>query len=199
VILRVLSRLSRKRVTITPDECIHCRLCEDACPFGAIEKPTADWSETRYGVDKARLAFLLVLFPILVAGCAWAGSRLSGPMSRAHARVRLADRIYLENTGQVKDTTDASKAFRGTGETAGQLFAHAMQIQKQLRFGGWWFGGFIGFVIGAKLIAFSIRWRREDYEAHRGACLACGRCYDYCPRRLAQKKPTNPGEPNGKQ
>jgi len=38
VILRPLSRLSKWHVTITPDECINCRLCEDTCPFDAIEK-----------------------------------------------------------------------------------------------------------------------------------------------------------------
>ena len=41
LLLRQAGRLSRRHVTITPDECIHCRLCEDVCPFGAIDKPTA--------------------------------------------------------------------------------------------------------------------------------------------------------------
>jgi polyferredoxin len=40
-LLGMLSRVSWKHVTITPDECIKCRLCEDACPFGAIVPPNA--------------------------------------------------------------------------------------------------------------------------------------------------------------
>jgi polyferredoxin len=41
VLLGWLSRLSWSGVTITPDECVVCRLCEDACPFGAIEPANA--------------------------------------------------------------------------------------------------------------------------------------------------------------
>jgi len=33
IILRHFSRLSRWRVSITPTECVKCRLCEDACPL----------------------------------------------------------------------------------------------------------------------------------------------------------------------
>jgi NosR/NirI family nitrous oxide reductase transcriptional regulator len=48
VILRQMSRLSKWRVTITPDECIECRLCEQSCPFGAIREPTGDWPRGEY-------------------------------------------------------------------------------------------------------------------------------------------------------
>ena len=42
-------------------------------------------------------------------------------------------------------------------------------------------GVFIGFVIGVKLILESIRFKRDEYHANKGSCLACGRCYEYCP------------------
>jgi ferredoxin len=48
--------------------------------------------------------------------------------------------------------------------------------------GGWIVGGFVGLVIGLKLIGLSIRRKRTDYEADRASCLACGRCFKYCPR-----------------
>ena len=38
-LLGVLSRFAWRRVTITPDECVACSLCETACPFGAIRRP----------------------------------------------------------------------------------------------------------------------------------------------------------------
>lgn len=181
VILRQLGRLSKKRVAITPDKCINCRLCEDACPFGAIEKPTAQWPQTDFKINKSRLAFMLILLPVIVTALSIAGSKLANPMAKAHARVRLAEQVYRENAGIAAETTDASKAFRQTGEKTADLFAHAESIRGQFRFGGYFFGGFVGLVIGLKLIGLSIQWYRKDYTAHAGGCVACGRCYSYCP------------------
>ena len=36
VLLNLFSRFAGKHLTITPAECINCRLCEDACPYDAI-------------------------------------------------------------------------------------------------------------------------------------------------------------------
>ncbi len=116
--------------------------------------------------------------------------------ARMHEKVRLAERIHAEETGLVTDTTDASAAFRATGRTIEELYAEAQGIRGQFDTGGWIFGAFVGLVAGLKLIGLSVWRQRTDYEASRASCLACGRCYKYCPRehvRLEKLK-----EPTGK-
>ncbi len=188
VILRQLSRLSKKRVTITPDECIKCRLCEDSCPFGAIKEPTADWPQNHYLKSKKNLGLLILLLPILVMLFGLLGSSLKKVTARMDETVRLAERIYLEETGKVEETTDASDAFRSTGKENAELYDQASAIREKFGFAGWFFGGFVGLVLGLKLIALTVRRQSSDYEADRAGCIACGRCYTYCPREHVRLK-----------
>jgi len=182
VLLRLMSRFSKWKVTITPEECVQCHLCRETCPFGAIETPTPENISTgSLQRDKFRLAALFLLLPILIATGGFLVSNMSVPLSRMHADVRLAERIYLEDTGAVLDTVDESDAFRATGTPIEQLYADVDIIRGKFTTGGWLLGGFLGLVLGAKLIRLSVYRRRSDYQAHRAYCLACGRCYEYCP------------------
>lgn len=188
IILRQLSRISKWRVTITPDECIKCRLCEDSCPFGAVKKPVEQWPAKEYSRSKKRLALLMILLPVLTLLGGLAGQGLRTTSAKVHATVRLAERIRLEETGKVEGTTDASDAFRALGTDTAELYDDASNIRARFGLGGWIFGGFVGFVIGLKLIGVSIWRKRTDYEADRASCLACGRCFDYCPREHLRRK-----------
>jgi len=186
ILLNFVSRASKWHVTITPDECIQCRLCEDACPFGSIQNPTQEHVNRTEG--KKRLAILTILLPVFVVLFGWIGIRISAPFSRVHATVSLAERLWLEDTGKVEGFTDASEAFRGTGRPTGELYDEALELKNRFAFGGGLFGAFIGLVIGIKLVYLSIRRRRMDYEVNRGTCLSCGRCFSYCPKEHFRMK-----------
>ena len=186
VLLGWLSNLSRRHVKITPDDCIECRLCEESCPFDAIRKPTtAKVPESRrQGIR--RLGILLMILPIIIVFSGWTVSRLNLVLSRVHSRVRLAERIRLEDSGVFKNSTLETRTFRSSGTTTQTLFDDAVIIQKRYRTGGWLLGGFLGLVFMLRLIGLSVRRTRTDYEPDRTYCLSCGRCFKYCPREHAR-------------
>jgi NosR/NirI family nitrous oxide reductase transcriptional regulator len=180
--LRQLGRLSIFRVKITPDECIHCRLCEDACPFGAIEKPTVQWPRSEYARGRIRLLTLFCLLPVFVAAGIWGGYHLHPRLALNHPVVRLAQQVQNQQIGSVEETTDEIKAFYTSGQTLEELNKTAGDKQKQFAVGAAFTGGVIGLIASFTLIVHSIFWKRSEYEAQRTGCVACGRCYNYCPR-----------------
>ena len=180
-ILGLLSKLAKWHVRIPPEDCINCKLCEDVCPYGAIQPPTVEPSASTKTHGRQWLAFLLVLAPVLIAAMAWIGTLLARPLSRLHPEVQLAEQIRLEELGEAESTTDASDAFRATGEPVGELYEAA--ILQGVRFGqlGGWLGGWVGLVLAAKLIHLSLRRKRADYRTDHSSCVSCGRCFWYCP------------------
>lgn len=182
VILRQLSRLSKWRVKITPTDCNQCKLCEDACPYCAIQAPVPEWPEATYKRDKSRLAWLLVLLPFIIVMGSWVGNSLAPLAARTHPTVALAERIWIEENQQAEGTTDESHFFRSSGETITSLYEHAATVRARFEKGGWFFGGFLGLILGGKLILLSLRPRQKGYEAERAGCVSCGRCFKYCPK-----------------
>ena len=197
VLLRFLSRFSQWRVVISPEDCTQCTLCEESCPFGAINPPTPVETNPPGVRDRRRLVVLLVLTPVFIALGGWVFSLAGAPFSKMNFTVRLAERIVLEDSGQVEGVTDASEAFRDTGQPKEVLFQKAQRIRDQFTQNGWGLGNFIGLVIACKLIALSMFRKRMEYEADRAGCLACGRCFSSCPQNLRGKRKASASSAQG--
>jgi polyferredoxin len=182
VLLGMAGTVSKWRVRITPDTCTSCRLCEQSCPFNAINKSSLVETVDTKVQDVRRLGWLLLVAPLILVAGIWLGGMTGQAMVRKHPRVNLAERIHLEEAGKVTDTTDASAAYRATGKPLDELFDDATAIRSRYIKAGRWCGGWIGLVIAAKLVGLAMKRRRKDYEADQMRCVACARCYNYCPQ-----------------
>ena len=183
VILGWLSRFSKWHLSITPSECIKCKLCKDSCPFDAIEVPS-DQAYRNPEVSRENLRkFILyiALIPVLTLVGGWIGSKSHIFLSRVHPDVYLAE-LMITNPELKEDEENLDiQAFLESGETFEQLVEQASVIRDKYMKGGWALGGFIGLVLGITLMNQVVFRRREDYEPHKGDCFSCGRCMDYCP------------------
>jgi NosR/NirI family nitrous oxide reductase transcriptional regulator len=183
VLLGWMSRFSWRHLSITPSECIKCRLCKDSCPFDAIEVPVAKDYRTPELARKNLRKFIIyvMLIPLLTLLGGWIGSRSNIYLSRLHQDVYLAELMIshpeLRNDPENLDI----QAFLQSGSTFEQLVERAEGVRDKFRKGGWVLGGFIGLVLGITLMNQVVFRRKEDYEPHRGDCFSCGRCMDYCP------------------
>ena len=184
VLLGWAARVSHWRVRVTPTTCTQCRLCEQSCPFHALHPATLAAPVRTVAADKRRLAWLIALVPVLVAAGFGLGGLAGTGLARHHRLVNLAERIHLENTGAVTDTTDATAVFRASGTPAEELFAAARQLHRRYVTVGRYVGLWMGLVIGWKLLVLAVRRPRTDYEADPARCLACARCYRACPEEL---------------
>ena len=116
-------------------------------------------------------------------------SQLTIPFSKANEWVKLSYQVEKEELQLAQgktldeiDQTERSMIWRNEARiTRDELMTKAASIQGKFYWGTWALGIWVGIVICAKLFSLSIFRKRDEYEAHRGSCYACGRCYDYCP------------------
>jgi polyferredoxin len=181
VLLNLASRVSRRHMTITPAACIQCRLCEDSCPYGAIEFPVPAQTKESRSLMVKRSMWLSLIIPLLMLIGGYTGSLLHESLARANHKVQLAETLLHFDESNVKILPVEIEAFRSSGQTTEALYAEAAMIVKQFYIGGWILGGIIGLVFGITLARLTLYRYRKDYEPNKGRCLSCARCMDFCP------------------
>jgi NosR/NirI family nitrous oxide reductase transcriptional regulator len=189
-LLKLASVFSKWRVRVTPDFCTQCRLCEHSCPFGALREPSAGAVDARtLATERQRLAWQLLLLPVFIAGVGWIGSNLSTAASKLHPTVALVERYFQHQKHPVQYAPQSPEALelKRAEDNLGELLPRAAATRRQFVLAGWLLGGWVGLVVGIKLISLSLRRTRTDYEPDRGACFSCGRCFEYCPNELVRR------------
>jgi ferredoxin len=190
-LLNLFSRLSNRHMTITPTECIQCRLCENSCPFDAIQRPVAVNVTEHRKTAVRRLIILSLLIPVLVIAGGWTAYQYHENLARVHPKVRLAN-VLLDNPETVSvEVEEEITAFRTSGKPVEELYSEAAGIVGDFRTGSWIFGAFIGLAFGLTLASLTRFRYRPDYVPNKGTCLSCGRCMEYCPVRTGKEHEFN--------
>ncbi|MCX6283627.1 MAG: 4Fe-4S binding protein [Bacteroidetes bacterium] len=193
VLLNWTSRFSRRHLTITPKECIQCRLCEHSCPYDAIEVPVTSKSPESRPVRVRKMMILTVFVPFIVLVFGYAGSRMQDTLAGVDSRVKLAKEVMalsgkqdagygMQDAGyKMQDDSYEIKAYKASGKTESQVYSEASAVVKKFYIGGWLFGGFIGLAIALMIGGRIMPVYRTDYVTSKGRCFSCLRCVDYCP------------------
>jgi NosR/NirI family transcriptional regulator, nitrous oxide reductase regulator len=181
VLLNWFSRFSKKHITITPSECIQCRLCEDSCPYDAIDMPRIGKNPEDKKTTLRKFILICFMIPVLIVIGGFLGSRIHETLALVNSKVRLAKTVSDPAKMMEQPETFEVKAFRSSGKSASQVYSEASIILKQFYTGGWLFGGFIGLVFGMLIAGRMMTRYRTDYIPNKGTCFSCARCVDYCP------------------
>ncbi len=197
VLLGWFSSVSRWHLSITPTDCVQCRLCVPACPVDAVLPANFEDAREPRESGRRRLTGLLLLLPFLALLGARLGAGMARHMGTVHRAVRLAQHVREEDLTGVAGKTPETLAFHSSDTSVATLTDEAERIRRRLIAGGRWWGACIGLVIGSRLIALSVRRTRLTYEPSRGSCLNCGRCWKACPKEQERRRVRNRAADDG--
>ena len=183
VLLEWCSRLAWKPVRITPQDCVNCRLCVGVCPVDAIEVPCAALSEKERAQQFRRFTLMLLITPLLIAGCAGTGWLTGAFVAKAHPMVETAEALRIA-TPETEDLYPHIEVFKKSGVSHDALEAEVLATVGRFRTGSAWAGAFIGLIIALRVLGLSRLRTHSEHAANRFRCIACGRCYPACPKNV---------------
>ncbi|MDR0894290.1 MAG: 4Fe-4S binding protein [Prevotellaceae bacterium] len=182
VLLGLFASVSWRRVKITKKECINCELCHRACPVDAIRPPYANKVKETRAQGVRRILGYALLLPVLMLAGALLMRSASSDLSRANKEVRLFD-LTVQHPDPEETTLPVElEAYYGAGGTPEAAAARNVAIQADFRRYATIAGALIGLVIGWMQLHLSTKRGRRKYEIEASSCVACGRCFGYCPQ-----------------
>lgn len=182
VLLNLVSRFSRRHLSIANGTCINCKLCENTCPYDAIDMPTG----LEIKNDNRELVKKLIMYgfitPFLAVLTGWTVSKYHEDLAHVNFKVRLAQEIMdLDKIADRATLPTEVTTFQSSGTPVEDLYQEAASIVRHFYTGSWIIGGFIGLVLGLTLARLTIYRYRNEYLANKGNCYSCVRCVPYCP------------------
>ncbi len=181
-LLSLFSRVSIWKIELTQKACINCELCHNACPVDAIKPPYQNKVKESRLQGVRRIVNYFIIFPFLILAGAFLMRSVSGELSRTNKNVRLYDQVMQHEATPQNVLTVELEAFYGQGGTIEELTKAYKTVQADFKLYSTVAGALTGLVIGIALIGLSVKRTRKQYEIDLAGCVACGRCFSYCPQ-----------------
>jgi len=185
-ILSLFAKISFWRVKITKKTCINCQLCHNACPVDAIRPSYENKVKESRTIGVKRILRYMVFLPIMMIAGATVMYLLSDNFSKVNREVQLYDMVIQNETHPQATQSLELQAFYSFGKAVEELATEVEKIKKDFHFYSGIIGAFFGLVIALTLINLSTKRTRKRYEIDNANCVSCGRCFKYCPQKLAE-------------
>jgi ferredoxin len=198
-LLGVAARCAKWRPTVTPDTCTQCRLCENSCPFGALNPPLpAPQGQERIATGRQRIVLLALLLPLAAVLFGYLGGMVGIASLPLHPAGKLATLVLQQERGELlAPLPDELTAFRQHGADRLTVFTRASALESRFVTFGRWLGAAFGLVLALKLTRIFFPESSLDYTTDHGRCVSCARCFATCPYELVRRGIPVPAPPKG--
>jgi ferredoxin len=186
VLLELASRFAWRPVSITPRDCVSCGLCTDACPFDAINTPSRGLPPDGLARGRKSLIRRLLAVPAVLVLCLTLGRVAATSLAQQHPTVQFARELQARATGMAAAPSETAQAFDENGGDPRAVAREAVVITSRFRTGAALLGLFVGAAVCAALLRLGTYRSRTTFVPDQGRCLACTRCYGYCPVKRAK-------------
>ncbi|WP_289053413.1 4Fe-4S binding protein [Carboxylicivirga marina] len=181
-LLSLFSKVSIWKIQITKQACINCELCHNACPVDAIKPPYENKTKEERLQGVKRLIMYFIFLPLMIGASGYVMHYASPGLSEAHKDVKLYNMLMEQEANPQVLIPIELEAFYSLGGEIHQLKQEVDQVKAEFEFYSLVAGLFIGLVLGLALIKLSVKRSRKVYEIEHDDCVACGKCFSYCPK-----------------